>query len=69
MAPDMIKPFDIMRTREEPDGTGVFYSVTKRRIEGGNTITSRLEGYLLIPRNENVEAGTYARLKQGGLVE
>lgn len=65
----MIRPFDIISTRDEPDGVGVFYAVTKRRIEGPATVTSRVEGYMLIPRSESIEAGTYARLKQSGLVE
>ena len=69
MALDMIKPFDILNTREEPDGIGVFYSVSKRRIDGDVTTTSRFDGYLLIPRTENIEVGTYVRLKQAGLVE
>lgn len=65
----MIKPFDIIKTREDPEGIGVFYRVTKRYIEGTNTITSKVEGYMLIPRGEDIEAGTYSRLKQAGLIQ
>ena len=65
----MIRPFDIITTREEPEGIGVIYRVTKRHVKGPSTVTSRVEGYLLIPRNEGIEAGTYARLKQVGLIE
>lgn len=65
----MIKPFDIVSTRQEPDGTGVLYRVAKRTVESGVDKTMIMEGYLLLPPGENVDAGVYARLKYMGFVE
>jgi hypothetical protein len=65
----MIKPFDIIKTREDPEGIGVFYRVSKRWGDGAKTYTSTIEGYMLVPRNEDIEAGTYSRLKQAGLIQ
>lgn len=65
----MIKPFDIINTRAEPDGLGVVYRVAKRVQEPGVSKTVVMEGYLLIPHGETVDAGVYSRLKYMGFVE
>lgn len=65
----MIKPFDIIKTREDPEGIGVFYRVSKRSFDGKKTFTSTVEGYMLVRRDEDIDAGTFSRLKQAGLIE
>lgn len=65
----MIKPFEIVNTRTEPEGTGVVYRVAKRFLAPGSTKIVVMEGYLLIPNSEPLDAGIYSRLKHMGYVE
>jgi hypothetical protein len=67
----MIKPFTILGTRVEADGTlGVLYSVQKREVVSPTVMrTKTLESYLSMPAGEDVDAFVYQHLKEAGWVE
>lgn len=65
----MIRPFEIVQTRQEPDGTGVIFRVQKRTVEGDVTRTKSLQGYVLVPDGQDIEQATYRYLKESGWVE
>lgn len=71
MVLDMIKPFTILSTRVEADGTlGVFYRVQYREYVSASLIrTKTLESYLTMPQGEDVGAFVYEHLKEAGWFE
>lgn len=64
----MIKPFQIKLTREEPGGTGVIYSVSKREVNGNKETVKTIESYVLVPEGLDVDAYVFNFLKQSGWV-
>ena len=73
MALDMIKPFKIIETRTEPNGsTGASYSVELRIVESTEplkVVLKSMDGYVSIPAGEDVDSYVYRHLKEGGWVE
>lgn len=67
----MIKPFKILDTREERDGSlGVFYSVSHRELASPNVMrTKTMNGYLTMPPGEDIDAFVFEYLKKSGWVE
>lgn len=67
----MIKPFTILSTREENDGSlGVFYSVSYRELAGPHVMrTKTMRGYLTMPAGGDVDAFVFDYLKKAGWVE
>lgn len=71
MGLDMIKPFTIINTRAEPDGTlGVFYRAQCREQVSPTIMrTKTVEGYMNMPKGEDVDAFVFAQLKKGGWIQ
>jgi hypothetical protein len=65
----MIKPFEIMSTRPEPEGTGVFFRVSKRFVFDRMETVKTLEGYLLVPRGKDIDQETFDHLKIAGWIQ
>jgi hypothetical protein len=68
MALDMIKPFKVIETRAEADGsTGVIYEVSKvTSISSSRTKTDRLQAYMTIPEGADVDAYLFEQLSKAG---
>lgn len=64
----MIKPFKVVETRVEADGsTGVIYEVSKvTSISSGRTKTERLQAYMTIPKGQDIDAYLFKQLSQAG---
>lgn len=71
MGLDMIKPFTILTTRVEPDGTlGVFYRVQYREQVSPTVMrTKTLESYVTCPKGSDIDAFVYEHLKEAGWFE
>ena len=67
----MIKPFTILSTRTEGDGTlGVFYRVQYReKVSPTVTRTKTLESYMSIPPGSDVDAYVFQQLNQAGWIQ
>jgi len=69
----MIKPFTILETRTEADGSfGVFYRVELRVVESvmpRKVVLKQLEGYATVPKDADIDAYIYQYLKDSGWVE
>jgi hypothetical protein len=65
---DMIKPFKILSTRQEPDGgTGVTFEVSKTKyLTKKITQTSTLNTYISIPAGEDIDMYLFKDLQQSG---
>lgn len=68
MAFAMIKPFKVVQTRIEADGsTGVIYEVSKvTSISSSRTKTERLQAYMTIPPGQDVDAYLFDQLSKAG---
>lgn len=64
-----IKPFEILSTKAEPDGTGVTYRVSKKSVQGLRVQTDSMESYVLVPANEDIDAYVYNYLLESGWIE
>lgn len=66
-----VKPFTILSTREENDGSlGVFYSVSYRELASPQVMrTKTMRGYLTMPAGGDVDAFVFDYLKKAGWVE
>lgn len=65
----MIKPFEILSTRPEPDGTGVMYRVSKTSMEDGAQVTKTIESYMLVPAGCDLDREVFSHLKASGWLE
>jgi hypothetical protein len=67
----MIKPFEILTVRNEPDGTvGVLYKVTYREQISSTVVLSKtLEGYFNMPVGSDVDKETYTYLLEAGWIQ
>ena len=65
---DMIKPFKILQTRTEQDGsTGVIFEVFKSQVSEDRTASGRLmRTYISVPEGEDVDQYLFNFLDQGG---
>jgi len=70
MGLDMIKPFKILSTVTEPEGsTGVHFEVTKGVVvDEHRTRTFKLRAYLSVPVDADIDAALFAFLDEGGWV-
>jgi hypothetical protein len=66
--PDVVKPFRILSTREEPDGgQGVDFEVTKAEyIDELHTKTIKMTTYISVPSGENIDTYLFNYLSKGG---
>ena len=67
----MIKPFTILSSRTEPDGTlGVFYRVQYREQVSPTVMrTKTLESYMNVPKDADIDAFVFAQLQEGGWIQ
>ena len=67
----MIKPFTILSSRVEADGTlGVFYRVQHREQVSPTVMrTKTLESYMTMPKDADIDAFVYEHLKEAGWFE
>jgi hypothetical protein len=65
---DMIKPFKIISTRQEPDGgTGVTFEVSKTiYLSEAKTETKSLKTYISVPAGEDIDMYLFKDLQQSG---
>jgi len=68
--PDIVKPFKILNTREEPDGgQGVDFEVIKAEyVDELHTKTIKMTSYVSIPAGENIDNYLFTYLSEGGWV-
>jgi hypothetical protein len=66
--PDIVKPFKVLNTREEPDGgQGVDFEVTKAEyVDELHTKTIKMTSYVSIPAGENIDNYLFTYLSEGG---
>ena len=63
----MIKPFTVLKTREDPNGTTVFFSVSKTEfLEGNKAKTQKMETAVLVPTGEDQDQYIFDMLQKGG---
>lgn len=62
------KPFEIISTREESEGTGVSFKVSKSSFEGNRIEVESIESFVLVPKGEDVDAFLLAYLRTAGWV-
>lgn len=65
----MIKQFEILQTRPEPEGTGVIYQASRRLMKGNTETTRTIKGYLLVLAGRDVDREVYEYLKKQGWVQ
>ena len=65
----MIKPFEIKMTRQEPGGTGVIYSVSRREISDAVETVKTIESYVLVPSGQDVDSFVFDHLKASGWIQ
>ncbi|CAB4122423.1 hypothetical protein UFOVP33_5 [uncultured Caudovirales phage] len=64
----MIKPFKVLETRTEPDGsTGVIYEVTRVESTAPNrTKTLKMSTYMSVPKDQDVDQFLFEKLSAAG---
>lgn len=63
-----IKPFKILSTREEPDGTGVLFEISKSSVEGQKIQIDTIESYVLVPPLNDVDTYLFNYLLDTGWI-
>lgn len=63
-----IKPFEILSTRQETEGTGVNYRVSKSSFADGQMQTYEIESFVLVPKDEDIDAYLLKYLTESGWI-
>ena len=68
MGPDMIKPFKVIQTRPEADGTtGAIYEVWRyTSLTATKSEEQRMRAYMSIPQGRDVDEYLFEQLSQAG---
>jgi len=66
--PDIVKPFTVLDTKEETDGSqGVTFAITKTQfIDDATNKTIKMTTYVSIPEGEDVNTFLFTYLSEGG---
>lgn len=66
--PDVVKPFTVLDTKKEVDGSqGVTFTITKTHFMGDATNkTVKMTTYISVPEGDNVDTFLFTYLSEGG---